>query len=92
MVPFKGTFSLKQYMRGKPSPWGIKTFLLVCGESGLIYDLVLFQGANTEIDEMTKKHLGFGGAVVMKLTENVESQRHFCTSITNSRHLIYFTH
>lgn len=49
MVPFKGTCSLKQYMYGKPSPRGIKIFLM-CGKSGLIYDLVLSQGANTELD------------------------------------------
>lgn len=76
MVPFKGTCSLKQYLRGKPSPWGIKIFLM-CRESGIIYDLVLFQGANTKLDEMTKNNLGFGGAVVMKLTEHVEPQKHF---------------
>lgn len=73
MVPFKGTCSLKQYMPGKPSPWGIRIFLMYGG----LYDLVLFQGANTELDEMTKKHLGFRGAVVMKLTENVERQKNF---------------
>ncbi|KAL4088559.1 hypothetical protein QTP88_023651 [Uroleucon formosanum] len=28
MVPFKGKLSVKQYMRGKPSPWGIKIFVL----------------------------------------------------------------
>lgn len=47
------------------------------GESGIIYDLVLFQDANIELDEMTKNNLGFGGAVVMKLTEHVEPQNHF---------------
>ena len=31
MIPFKGTFSIKQYMKDKPSRWGIKVFML-CGK------------------------------------------------------------
>ncbi|KAF2902716.1 hypothetical protein ILUMI_03468 [Ignelater luminosus] len=33
MVPFKGQHNVKQYIRGKPSPWGTKIFAL-CGTSG----------------------------------------------------------
>lgn len=41
MVPFKGKLSVKQYMRGKSSPWGIKIFFLA-SECGIIYDFILY--------------------------------------------------
>ena len=47
IVPFKGRHSAKQYIRGKPSPWGIKLFFL-CGKSGLAYDFLIYQGSSTE--------------------------------------------
>ena len=34
MIPFKGRLGLKQYMKGKPIPWGIKV-LFLCEESGM---------------------------------------------------------
>ena len=34
MIPFKGRLGLKQYMKGKSNPWGIKLFFL-CRESGM---------------------------------------------------------
>ena len=34
MIPFKGKLGLKQYIKGKPNPWGINLFFL-CGESGM---------------------------------------------------------
>jgi len=43
MIPFKGHLNIKQYMKGKPSPWGIKNFVM-CGASGLMYNFVLYQG------------------------------------------------
>lgn len=66
MIPFKGHLSVKQYMRGKHGcPWGIKIFLL-CGESGIIYDLLFLTEINTE--NLKKFGLGF----VLHLTKNVE--------------------
>lgn len=43
MVPFKGKLVLKQYMRGKPHPWGITIFLM-SGLRGIVYDFIMFQG------------------------------------------------
>lgn len=37
IIPFKGQLSIKQYIRGKPTPWGIKN-LLLCGQSGIVYN------------------------------------------------------
>lgn len=76
MVPFKGKLSVKRYMRGKPNPWGIKLYLL-CGESGLVYDFLLYQGSTTELNGNIQKVFGLGGAVVLKLTMLLKKNRHF---------------
>lgn len=76
IVPFKGKLSVKQFMRGKPNPWGIKLFLL-CGESGLVYDFLLYQGSTTEFDENIQNIFGLGGAVIVKLTLLLKKKRHF---------------
>lgn len=50
IVPFTGHLSIKQYIKGKPCPWGVKIFVL-CGKSGLAYDLIPYQGKTTNLDE-----------------------------------------
>jgi hypothetical protein len=37
IIPFKGKLNIKQYIRGKPYPWGLKIYIL-CGKIGLAYD------------------------------------------------------
>jgi len=78
MIPFKGHLSVKQYIRGKPNPWEIKTYLL-CGQSGLVYNLILYQGNMIEVDDDLKKTFGVGGAVVISLTENLKPNCHYLT-------------
>ncbi|XP_060846578.1 piggyBac transposable element-derived protein 3-like [Rhopalosiphum padi] len=76
MVPYKGHLQMKQYVKGKPCPWGIKAFLL-CGESGMVYNILLYQGATTELDTSTQKQFGLGASVVLHLTKHLEKNRHF---------------
>lgn len=80
MVPFKGQSYVKYYMRGKPHPWCFKIYLL-CGSSGLVYDLLMYQEGNTEINEQEKQMYGFGGAVVLKLINDL---------VKPSQHYLYF--
>lgn len=47
MVPFKGSINIKQYVKGKPCPWGIKIFVLR-EVSGTAYDFIIYQGSTTE--------------------------------------------
>jgi hypothetical protein len=75
IVPFKGNLSIKQYMKGKPSPWGIKIFVL-CGQSGMPYDFLIYQGATTEITPGFLKRFGFGGAVVLHLSKRISEPGH----------------
>lgn len=76
MIKFKGKLGVKQYMKGKPCPWGIKNFLL-CSSKGMVYDMLLYQGKSTEIDPNFLKKYGLGASVVLKLVESLEKNKHF---------------
>ncbi|XP_065292667.1 piggyBac transposable element-derived protein 3-like [Dermacentor albipictus] len=71
MIPFKGQLSIKQYVKGKPSPWGIKVFAL-CGRSGSLYDFAVYQGENTIPAEL-KKDYGLCSGVVLHLSKRIPS-------------------
>lgn len=75
MIPFKDKLAMNTYVIGKPLKWSVKMFLL-CGESGLIYNSLLFQG-NFELDGENVKNYGFGGSIVLHLTENIKPNSHF---------------
>lgn len=59
---------MKQYVKRQPCPWGIKAFLL-CGESGMVYNILLYQNATTELDQNTQKQFGLGASVVLNFTK-----------------------
>lgn len=63
-------------MRGKPSPWGIKIFVLA-SECGIIYDFILYQGSSTELDQNKLKIFGFGASVVLFLVQTLKEKTHF---------------
>lgn len=69
MIPFKGQLSIKQYVKGKPSPWGIKVVAL-CGSSGLLHDFAIYQGENT-IPVDLKKEYGLYSGVVLHLSKRI---------------------
>lgn len=75
MIPFTGRSAAKQYAKLKPNPWGIKCFLL-CGNDGMAYDFVLYQGSSTEIDNSLIKKFGFGAAIVLTLTKRISGLGH----------------
>lgn len=71
MIPFKGRLNVKQYVKGKPCPWGIKLFAL-CGSSGLMYDFLIYQGSTTELNIEQQEVFGLGASVVLKLSERIK--------------------
>jgi len=75
MVPFTGTLEAKQYIKGKPHPWGVKLFFL-CGSSGLAYDFLIYQGSRTELSSENSKKFGQGAAVVIHLSERIPPAYH----------------
>ena len=79
IVPFRGNLNVKQYVKGKPCPWGIKVFVL-CGKSGLAYDFLLYQSSKTELDFEIRNKFGLGPAVVL----------HLCHRITTPGHELFY--
>lgn len=77
IIPFKGNFFAKQYIKDKPRPWGIKVFCLN-GRNGQPYDFFIYQGSKTPLDQYIIKQFGYGSAVVLKLAERIpESAGHY---------------
>lgn len=70
IIPFKGKLDIKQYVKGKPKPWGVKVYML-CGASGIIYDFLIYQGSTTCLNRDQKKEFGVTGALVLHFTSRI---------------------
>lgn len=68
IIPFKGTHAAKQYNPNKPSPWGLKVFVL-CGANGSVYNFLFYQGKSTELNRDNMELYGLGPSVVLHLIE-----------------------
>ena len=63
-IPYKGKFGqIRQYVRGKPYPWGFKVWAR-CSVHRLLHDLEVYQEKGGDNNQRT---LGIGGDVVIKL-------------------------
>ena len=51
MTGFKGRVSFRQYVRGKPHPFGIKAFVLADSKTGYLHNVRIYFGAETDIVE-----------------------------------------
>lgn len=69
MVPFKGNCKIKQYVKKKPSPWGLKLFVS-SGKSGTVFYFIVSQGSKTEINYFYSK-FGSGPSMVKQLCERI---------------------
>ena len=92
IIPFTGKLDTKQYIKGKPNPWGLKVFLL-CTPDGLVTDLLFYQGKTTSIDEGFK-NFGLGASIVLQLFQILPSGCNFklifdnyFTSLSMMRHI-----
>ena len=47
IIPFKGRLSIKQYMKDKPTKWGIKVFVLADARNGYTVRLQVYTGRNS---------------------------------------------
>jgi len=49
MIPFKGRLRFKQYMKDKPTKWGIKVFVLADATNGYVSRLLVYTGKNSSL-------------------------------------------
>lgn len=63
------SLDVKQYIKGKPTPYGIKIYCL-CGKSGIFYDFIIYQGPNTEFNPDILSKFGQLPTVVLQLALN----------------------
>lgn len=69
MIPFCGICprGLRQVVRNKPRPQGLKLFVATTS-TGLMIDFEVYQGAKTQFED---KSLGIGAAVILHLSKSI---------------------
>ena len=70
MIPFKGRLSIKQYMKDKPTKWGIKVFVLADERNGYTVRLQIYAGKNSNL---ATNDSGLCSCVVLELLNGLEN-------------------
>ena len=68
MIPFKGRLGFKQYMKAKPTKWGIKAFVLADATNGYVRRLQIYTGKNESLFD----DVGLCSRVVLDLMNGLE--------------------
>ena len=63
MIPFKGRLAFKQYMKDKPTKWGIEVFVLADATNGYIKSFQVYTGKTVE----SRNDVGVCSMVVLHL-------------------------
>lgn len=74
MVPFKGRWHGRQYIKSKPVKWGIKVDILADWETGYNWDFRVYSGKVSVPDEF--KYLGVLGYLVAQLMSPLKGPGH----------------
>nr|XP_039258485.1 piggyBac transposable element-derived protein 4-like [Styela clava] len=92
MIPTKNKLSFRQYIKDKPTKWGIKTFLVCDSENGYICNAEVYTGKRE--DNNCIPSLGVTGNLVVRLCEPFYGQNHiiymdrFYTSVRLADYLL----
>ena len=68
MILFKGRLGFKQYMKNKPTKWGVKVFVLSDATNGYVYRLQIYTGKQLD----TTVDAGLCSRVVLELMTGLE--------------------
>ena len=74
MIAFTGRVCFRQYIRGKPHPYGIKAFVLADSKTGYVYRLRVYFGKETDLLQDTS--LLHTTRVVLTLVEPLQGLGH----------------
>ncbi len=67
-ISFRGRVSFRQYLKGKPNPWGIKAYMLSGSKTGYMHNVLVCYGRETMLSRDDMPHTA---AVVLMLTEGL---------------------
>lgn len=73
MIPFHGQVKMRQFVRGKPNPVGLKNFVMTTTK-GIPLDFHIYEGKGSSVESIfmeTPEKLDVGGRMVLKLTETL---------------------
>ncbi|CAH1965230.1 unnamed protein product [Acanthoscelides obtectus] len=73
MIPFHGQVKMRQFVRGKPNPVGLKAFVMTTPQ-GIPLDILMYEGKGTSVDSIlvdTPEKLNVGGRYVLKLADTL---------------------
>ena len=71
MIPFKGRLTFKQYMKSKPTKWGIKVFVLSDATYGYVYRIQIYIGKNLK----SSIDVGLSLRVLLELMVDLEGHQ-----------------
>lgn len=66
VIAFRGRVSFRQYLKGKPHPWGIKAFVLADSNTGYLSQVCIYYGKETQLVDQALPHTA---KVVMTLVQ-----------------------
>ena len=78
MIPFKGRLRFKQYMKDKPTKWGIKVFILADAPTGYVKRLQVYTGKGLD---SCVTDVGLCTKVVLDLMKGFDHWEFSCTRI-----------
>ncbi|CAH4031580.1 unnamed protein product [Pieris brassicae] len=85
IVPFTGKHVAKQYIKGKPCPWGLKILFFY-----VVMARLIFQTSAPELDSNIAKNIGYGASIVVLAKRIGEIQGHelYFNNYFSSYHLL----
>ena len=74
IITFRGRVSFRQYIKGKPNPWGIKAYVLSDSKSGYMHNLLIYYGKDTCLIE--RPDLSHTCKVVLTLCDYLKNKQY----------------